>query len=127
MERRAPERQAVPNRTNYKEKTYSKRITEMAYRDEKQVKAPDGIKCRLDQYDQDRLDYFLDSSGGQPAVVIRDAVIEFLDRRNIKYPDNYKQQEFEQRKLVIAVGDRIRVMKCEVEKPSHHNTSLIAQ
>lgn len=99
----------------------------MAYRDEKQVKAPDGIKCRLDQYDQDRLDYFLDSSGGQPAVVVRDAVIEFLDRRSIEYAETHKQKELEQRKLVIAVGDRIRVMKTEVEKAGHHDVSRIAQ
>jgi hypothetical protein len=99
----------------------------MAYRDEKQVKAPDGIKCRLDQYDQDRLDYFLNSSGGQPAVTVRNAVIEFLDRRNIAYPENFKQEEFEQRKLVIAVGDRIRVMKCEIEKSDHYDVSHIAQ
>ena len=99
----------------------------MAYRDEKQVKAPDGIKCRLDQYDQDRLDYFLNLSGGQPAVVVREAVIEFLDRRSIEYAENHKQKELEQRKLVIAVGDRIRVMKSEVEKIDHHDVSRISQ
>ncbi len=99
----------------------------MAYRDEKQVKAPDGIKCRLDQYDQDRLDYFLDSSGGQAAVVVRQAVIEFLDRRNIEYVEIHKQKELEQRKLVIAVGDRIRVMKSEIESVGHYDVSRIAQ
>lgn len=99
----------------------------MAYRDEKQVKAPDGIKCRLDQYDQNRLDYFLDSNGGQPAVVVRQAVIEFLDRRNIEYVEIHKQKELEQRKLVIAVGDRIRVMKSEIQSVDHYDVSHIAQ
>ena len=69
----------------------------------------------------------MDSNGGQPAVVVRDAVIEFLDRRSIEYAENYKQKELEQRKLVIAVGDRIRVMKSEVEKVSHHSAARIAQ
>lgn len=87
----------------------------MAYRDEKRVKAPDGIKCRLDQYDQDRLEHFLDMNGGQAAVVARQALIEFLDRRDIEYLDTHKQKEFQQRKLVIAVADRIRVMKNEFE------------
>lgn len=95
----------------------------MAYRDEKQIKAPDGIKCRLDQYDQDRLDHFLDLSGSQRAVVVREAVIEFLDRRNVHYEAPHKQDELEQRKIVIAVGDRIRAMKAEFENSDSHNVA----
>lgn len=99
----------------------------MAYRDPNQVKAPDGIKCRLDQYDQDRLERFLKTNGGQPAVIAREAVVEFLDRRNIEYAENHKQKELEQRKLVIAVGDRIRVMKNEFEVADAQDVAHMVQ
>jgi hypothetical protein len=95
----------------------------MAYRDEKQIKSLDGIKCRLDEYEQERLEHFIDANGGQPAVVVRQAMVEFLDRRNIHYEALNKQDEFEQRKLVIAVGDRIRAMKVEFENSDSHNVA----
>ena len=95
----------------------------MAYRDEKQIKSSDGIKCRLDDYEQERLEHFINASGGQPAVVARQALIEFLDRRNVHYESPHKQDEFEQRKLVIAVGDRIRAMKAEFENSDSHNVA----
>jgi predicted transcriptional regulator len=99
----------------------------MAYRDGKRIKAPDGIKCRLDDYDQERLEEFLDINGGQPAVVARQALVEFLDRRDIQYAEPIKQKEFQQRKVVLAVGDRIRVMKTEMKGEGAQDISHMIQ
>lgn len=91
----------------------------MAYRDPNRVKSTDGIKCRLDIYDQDRLEHYLEDNGGQAAPTIRQALNEFLDRRGIKYQAKHKNEELEQRLLVIAIGDRVQVMKSELENSGY--------
>ena len=88
----------------------------MAYTDPMQKKDPDGIKCRLDEYDIERLDAFLERAGGQRAVVIRDAVIEFLDRAGIDYSAEHKRDELQKRRIALAVSDRIRAMSDEVQR-----------
>ena len=78
------------------------------YPDPRRIKHADGIKTRLDDYDQDRLACYLEMTGDQAAVFCRNAVIEKLDRLGIRYGNPVRNIELDQRLTVIAVTDQIR-------------------
>lgn len=91
------------------------------YADSNLIKDPNGIKCRLDEYETQRLNALVQRTGQAPAVLIRNAVIEHLDRLNIEYDAQAKAPEFQQRRLAIAVSDRIRLMADEVQSTASHS------
>tara|TARA_Y100001949_G_scaffold173344_2_gene178767 strand:- start:219 stop:518 length:300 start_codon:yes stop_codon:yes gene_type:complete len=78
------------------------------YPDPRRIKHADGIKTRLDDYDQARLSLYLEKSGEQAAVFCREAVIEKLDRLGVRYENPVRNLELDQRLTVIAVTDQIR-------------------
>ena len=87
----------------------------MTYRDRKQVKAGDGIKCRLSEHDEDRLREYVEAVGGQPGVTIRELVIEGLDRRSVPYSDPAQNAAMQERLAQMEVSDAIRSMRREIE------------
>ncbi len=91
----------------------------MTYRDEKLIKSQNGIKCRLSEYDEQRLQDYCDGRGEQPAVVVRLAVIEYLDRRNIQYQEQRLLPELQQRQLALAISDRIHQERVKAEQIIH--------
>lgn len=76
--------------------------------DPKQKKDPNGIKTRLSQHDEERLEVYLAQTGQQAAVVAREALIERLDRAGIPYAKESLNQEMKQRLLVIQLADHIK-------------------
>ena len=88
----------------------------MTYADPDMIKDSNGIKCRLNHHDIARLKQYSAQTGEQQAVLVRDAVIEYLDRAGIGYESEQQQVEFEKRRLSIAVADRIRQMREDVER-----------
>lgn len=93
------------------------------YADSNLIKDANGIKCRLDEYETQRLNALKERTGQAPAVLVRNAVIEHLDRLGIGYEAKAKIPEFQQRRLAIAVSDRIRLMAEEVQ--ATHSASPI--
>lgn len=90
----------------------------MAYRDPMQKKDPNGIKCRLDEYDLERLEALAERTGEQIAVILRELVVAGLDRAGVHYRvpvGHTKALEFERRRIAMAVEDRIREMAGQVK------------
>lgn len=82
----------------------------MAYNDPSRKKSTDGFKVRLSDYDEKRLSDFLERSGGQAAVIGREALIEFLDRQGITYGDSALDAEMQRRILAGRVIERMKQM-----------------
>lgn len=95
------------------------------YADSNLIKDANGIKCRLDEYETQRLNTLIERTGQAPAVLVRNAFIEHLDRLGIGYQAESKMPDFQQRRLAIAVSDRIRLMADDVQANQSHTTSPI--
>lgn len=90
----------------------------MTYSDVLLKKDSNGIKCRLDSYDIERLEDFAERTGMPTAVLLRELVVSGLDRAGIQYrvpASHVKALEFERRRIALAVEDRIREMAGQVQ------------
>jgi hypothetical protein len=83
------------------------------YSDPALKKSPDGVKCRLDDYDQARLQLWSELTGMQLGTLVRAAVIEVMDRLDIGYPEgvpSIRSDELHQRQLAIQVADQVKAL-----------------
>lgn len=83
------------------------------YEDRNLVKNPSPIQVRLDEYEQQRVR--IACAGGQLAVWVRDAVMEKLDRDNVRYDDAGLNKNLDSRRFEIAIQDRIKRMEHELD------------
>lgn len=88
----------------------------MTYKDRKQVKAGDGRKCRLSEHDDERLCVLVDALGSQASVLIRELVIEGLDRRGVRYSSMQQNIILDQRLEQLDIQDSIRALRREIDK-----------
>ena len=87
----------------------------MTYRDRKQVKSSEGIKVRLSEHDEERLQKYLSATGGQAAAVCREFIVRCLDSSNVPYSDAAQNAAMRERQSQQEVADAIRAMRREVE------------
>ena len=83
------------------------------YTDSSLKKSPDGVKCRLDEYDQARLQRWADLTGMQLGTLVRAAVIEMMDRLDIEYPADAPRARFEElqhRQIAIQISDQVKAL-----------------
>lgn len=83
------------------------------YSDPALRKSPDGVKCRLDDYDQARLQHWSELTGMQLGTLVRAAVVEVMDRLDIQYPNDappVRMDEMHQRQIAIQISDQVKAL-----------------
>ena len=66
------------------------------------------IKVRVDDFEDERLKKYINSFGGEPAVIARDALIQFLDQSQILYSEKSLNIKLDERLQVLAVKQGVR-------------------
>lgn len=66
------------------------------------------IKVRIDDYEDERLKKYIASFGGEPAVIAREALIQFLDQSQVQYSDQLLNLKLIERLQVLEVKQGIR-------------------